>query len=103
MALPKERKLEHQRQLAAVEDFRKEIRCRCIYDGAPADGTTLHFALSAGISEASGYNYMKDPTKIRVKAMREVVKNLRPDIGVVLRLLGYTNQDIKAYAKSVLQ
>lgn len=76
---------------------------RCIYAGIPADGATRHFAKTAGISEASGYNYMKDPSKIRVKSLQQIVKALRPDIGVVLRLLGYTNQDIKAYAKSVLE
>lgn len=103
MALPKEHKLEHQRQLAAVDAFQREIQVRCIYAGIPADGATRHFAKTAGISEASGYNYMKDPSKIRVKSLQKVVKALRPDIGVVLRLLGYTNQDIKAYAKSVLE
>lgn len=103
MALPKEHKLEHQRQLAAVDDFQKEIQCRCIWAGAPAKDTTRHFAKVAGISEACGYNYIKDPSQIRVKSLQKVVKILRPDIGVILRLLGYTNQDIKSYAKTVLK
>lgn len=103
MATKKEPKLEHQRQLAAVDDFQREIQCRCIWAGSPADATTRHFAKVAGISEASGYNYIKDPSQIRVKALQKVVKTLRPDIGVVLRLLGYTNQDIKSYAKTVVK
>lgn len=103
MALPKEPKLEHQRQLAAEDDFRKEVKSRCIWGGAEENSITKFFAKAAGVQLQSGYNYINDPGRIRVGTMQKIVKNLKPDIGVILRLLGYTNNEIKSYAKTVLQ
>ena len=44
-------------------------------------------------------NYKRDPGKIKLKTMQRMVTALKLDPGVVLRFLGYSNRDIKNFAK----
>lgn len=48
-----------------------------------------------GVCQATAGNYLRKPETIRLSALRAMVKVLRLDPVVVLKSLGYTNQDIK--------
>lgn len=52
-----------------------------------------------GITAHSVGNYRKNPSPMRLETMQKLVKLLHPDIGVVLRLIGYTEKEIRAFAK----
>lgn len=44
-------------------------------------------------------NYRNDPSKIKVETLQRAVKDLKLDMGVVVRYLGYTTKDIKKFIK----
>lgn len=80
-----------------------EIKKRCLDTGADARRIPAYLAEKIGICEASSRNYFKAPGKIQMDTMRRVVQKISPDIGVVLRFLGYTDKEIKTFAKGVAQ
>lgn len=48
-----------------------------------------------GVCQSTAGSYLKNPESIKFGALRAMVKVLRLDPVVVLKALGYTNQDIK--------
>ncbi len=80
-----------------------EIQKRCLDSGADARRIPAYLAEKIDVCESSGRNYIKAPGKIQLDIMRRMVQKLSPDIGVVLRFLGYTEKEIRRFAKGVIQ
>lgn len=78
------------------EDLLKEIGSRCVWAGFK---TNEELGNALGVTGASIGNYKRDPGKIQLKTMQRMVTALKLDPGVVLRFLGYSNRDIKNFAK----
>lgn len=76
-----------------------EIKKRCLDIGADEHQIPAHFAQKIGVCERSGRNYINSPGKIQLDTMRRVVQKISPDIGVVLRFLGYSDKEIKKFVK----
>lgn len=43
--------------------------------------------------------YKQDPGKMQLKTLSRFVAALKPDPGVILRLLGYSEKEIRAFAR----
>lgn len=91
--MPKLRQLEGQYN---ERDFLREIEARSAWHGL---STNEQLAKKLGTSGMTVGNYKKDPSKIRLETMQKMVKALDPDIRVVLKYLGYTDKQIKNFAK----
>lgn len=96
--MQRESKLAYRREQVARDEFIQELRCRCIWAGTDNKPEAQRLAQVMGVSQACGYNYLKDPGRIPVSALQKLVKGLKPDPGRLLRFLGYSNQEIKAFA-----
>lgn len=83
--------------------FVLEIKSRCLASGANEHRIPAYFAEKIDVSEQSGRNYIKTPGKIQMDTMRRVVQKISPDIGVVLRFLGYSDKEINKFAKEAAQ
>lgn len=86
---------------AAEENFIVDLKCRCIAEGASDSNIAAFFAKKAGLSENTGRKYLNNPGIIQTETLQRLVKALHPDIGAVLRFLGYSNKDIQAFAESL--
>lgn len=76
----------------AMRDFIAEINAQCGrygYRSQRALGEAL------GVCQATAGNYLKNPESIQFGTLRAMVKLLRLDPIIILKALGYTNQDIK--------
>lgn len=80
----------------AEEDFWREIRVR----GAERNIMSADaLGKATGVTGATISNYREDPGKIRVAVMRKLVAELKPGIRPVLALLGYSEKEIRQFAK----
>lgn len=86
-----------------AEAFVKELQHRCIDLGAKPANISTFLACHAGICEVSARNYFSDPGRIQARTLRRIVKTISPDIGVLLRFLGYTPQNIARFRKGAAQ
>lgn len=86
-----------------VEAFVKELQHRCIDLGAAPRNVAEFFAGRVDICGCSARNYFRDPGLIQARTLRRIVKAIYPDIGVLLRFLGYTPQDIARFRKGAAQ
>ena len=80
----------------AVEDFWKEIDRCCPLAG-------IHNASALGKRIGEGYqnllNYQKGKTEMRVSVLRKLVTTLHPNPAVILKTLGYSDKEIRAFAR----
>lgn len=76
----------------AMRDFIAEINAQCGRYGYKSQ-KSLGNAL--GVCQATAGNYLKNPECIQFGTLRAMVKLLRLDPMVILKALGYSNQDIK--------
>lgn len=83
--------------------FVVEIKKRCLDTGADANRIPAYLAEKIDICDASSRNYFNAPGKITLDIMRRVVQKISPDIGIVLRFLGYSDKEIKKYAADLTQ
>lgn len=91
------------RQLAdqyAKADLQREIDVRCAYQGFK---TNEELGKAMDVCCSSVGNYKKEPDKMQVKILRRMVQVLQPDPGILLKFLGYSSKDIKAFAKRQLE
>lgn len=91
--MPRIKQLEAQ---YAVKDFWIEL------DGQSGrHGLRSNAALGSaiGVTGQSVGKYRKNPCPMKLETLQKLVKLLHPDIGVVLRLIGYTDKEIRAYVK----
>lgn len=75
-----------------MRDLIAEINAQCGRYGYTSQ-KSLGEAL--GVCQSTAGSYLKNPESIKFGALRAMVKVLRLDPVVVLKALGYTNQDIK--------
>ena len=82
----------------AAEDFWKEIDRCCPLAGIQSDNAS---ALGKRIGE--GYqnllNYQKGKTEMRVSVLKKLVAALHPNPAVILKTLGYSEKEIRAFAR----
>ena len=76
----------------AMRDFIAEINAQCGRYGYKSQ-KSLGDAL--GVCQATAGNYLKNPECIQFGTLRAMVKLLKLDPMVILKALGYSNQDIK--------
>lgn len=90
------------RQLAdqyAQSDFIREINARSAWEGMEKNDD---LGKALGVTGQSIGNYKRDPGRIQLKTMQKLVKALKPNPAIVLRFLGYSNQEIRKFAKETL-
>lgn len=76
----------------AMRDFIAEVNAQCGRYGYKSQ-KSLGNAL--GVCQATAGNYLKNPECIQLGTLRAMVKLLRLDPMVILKALGYSNQEIK--------
>lgn len=79
-------------EAAAREAFRKEIRIR----RAELDIKQHELADQVGIVPSAMSKLIADPDKLSVERLRKIIKTLGPDPIIVLKLMGYSQKDLKA-------
>lgn len=84
----------------AMEDFLAEFRARC---ARREFKTQKDIGKALGFSQKTAGNYLKKPGNITLSTMRVIVKVLKPDPGVILKVLGYSTSDIRKLAKEYIQ
>lgn len=83
----------------ALDDFQREIKSKRIWRGYES---TQKFAKAVDCTPPTVCKYQNYPTMIRMDVMQNIVKALKPDIGIMLRFLGYSDKDINAYVKELM-
>lgn len=81
-----------------ANDFWNEINRRCP-DAGIKSGNNSALGRAVDLSGVTVGAYRKNPGKIRVDAIRNLVAVLKPDIRPVLRLLGYSEKEIRKFIK----
>lgn len=76
----------------AMSDFKAEINAQC---GRFGYKTQRSLGSALGTCQATVCNYMRDPDSIQLGMLRRIIKLLRLDPIVVLRVLGYSTRDIQ--------
>ncbi len=84
----------------AMRDFLAEFRAQCARFGYH---TQQDIGLALGFSQKTAGNYLKNPGNITLSTMRVIVKVLKPDPNVILKVLGYSTSDIRKLAKEYIQ
>lgn len=74
------------------EDFFREIEARKGWYGCQ---THAEFGKLIGVCAKSITNFERDPDSIRLGTFREIIRKLRPNPKIILKFLGYSDQDIK--------
>lgn len=89
--MPKIKQLEAQ---YATRDFWAEL------DGQSGrKGLRSNAALGSaiGITGQCVGKYRSNPSPMKLETMQKIIRLLKPDIGVVLKFLGYSDKEIKAF------
>lgn len=85
----------------AKEDFWLELDHRLLDKGLPPGSTSL--SQFVAVQPQTIRSYRKGKIQMQVDSLQMWVKALSPDIRVVLRFLGYSDKDIRAFAREVTQ
>lgn len=80
----------------AQRDFWREIDRRCP-DAGVQSGNNAALARAIGTADVTIGNYKQNPGKMQLKTLSRIVAVLNPDPGVILRLLGYSDKEIKKF------
>lgn len=80
----------------ALSDFVSEINARCAWYGLTSQA---EIGKKLGVCQATVGNYLRKPETIRLDAFRAMVKQLRLDPVIVLKMLGYSQRDINNISK----
>lgn len=83
----------------ALDDFQREMKSKRIWKRM---ATNEEFSYAIDCSIPTVYKYQNYPTLIRMDTMQKIVKVLKPDIGIMLRFLGYSDKEIEKYAKELM-
>jgi hypothetical protein len=76
----------------AEADFFRELEARKGWNDCQ---TNRAFSKVIGVCEKTVTNFERDPDSIRLGMFRSITKRLKPDPRIVLKFLGYSDQDIK--------
>lgn len=88
--------LQHAAQYAE-KDFLQDLRSKQGFYGLRSDRA---LAQAAGIPNTTLHPKMQDPNKFSVADLRKIIPVIHPDIGVLLKLLGYSNPEINRFKKA---
>lgn len=91
---------QHADAVSALDNFQKEMKAKRVWHGLEL---LNDFADAIGSCNTTASKYQDTPTVIRMDAMQRIVKVLKPDIGIMLRFLGYSDKEIKKYAADLTQ
>lgn len=80
-------------------DFWTELDHRCLDRGLPPGATAI--SQFTGVQAQTIRAYRRGENRMQVSTLQALVKALAPDIRVVLRLLGYSDAQIRNFAKEV--
>lgn len=83
-----------------AEDFWKEIDRCCPLAGIQS-GNAAALGEKSGVDHQTLRNYRKGKTEMRVSALRKLVTALHPDPAVILKTLGYSEKEIRAFAREL--
>lgn len=78
--------------------FWKSVKVRCAEQDID---TWADLGQQTGIPESTFQNYRANIGKVQINTMRKMVGLLKPDIQIVLLLLGYSEKDIQRFARTV--
>lgn len=84
----------------AQTDFLKEVESRCVWAGLK---NNEDLANKVGVSAGTIGNIKRDPGRLRVDILREMIRQLKLNPSIVLCFLGYSSKDIRKWAKEYLQ
>lgn len=87
----------------AERDFILDLKFRCMTAGANEQNIAAFYAKKLNLCETTGRKYINKPKSIPTAVMQSTVKALNPDIGKMLNFLGYSDQEIKRFAKGVAE
>lgn len=93
-------KLRQNEEQDTMKTFTKEIRKQGIEYGIE---TQEDLGNLLNIAQSTAGSYLQDPGRIRLKTLRDMVKKLRLDPFMMLKVLGYSKQDIRKVAKEYAQ
>lgn len=89
-------KIRQYADLYAQRDFWREIDRRCPDAGVQSNNNAA-LARAVGTADVTIGVYKQDPGKMQLKTLSRFVAVLKPDPGVILRLLGYSDKEIKKF------
>lgn len=78
--------------------FWKSVKVRCAEQDID---TWADLGQQTGIPESTFQNYRANIGKVQINTMRKMVGLLKPDIQIVLLLLGYSEKDIQRFAQAI--
>ena len=81
------------------EDLLREIDVRCAWNGIKTQESLSKFL---GVSPMTITNFRREPALRQISLLQSVVKKLKPNPEAVLLFLGYSNQEIKKFARDYL-
>ena len=82
----------------AVDDFWKEIDRCCPLAGIQSNNAVA-LEEKTGVDHQTLRNYRKAKTEMRVSVLRKLVTTLHPNPAVILKTLGYSEKEIRAFAR----
>lgn len=85
----------------AEKDFIVDLKYRCMTIGADERNIAAFYAKKLDLCETTGRKYINNPGAIPTEVLQRTVKALSPDIGKVLKFLGYSDKEIKRFAKEL--
>lgn len=81
----------------APEAFWLELDHICLDKGLKPGAAAI--STFAGVSDQTIRQCRQGKIQLRLDTMQQIVKKLKPDIRVTLKLIGYTDSDIRKFAK----
>lgn len=84
----------------ASEDFWKEIDRCCPMAGIQSNNSAA-LGEKTGVDHQTLRNYRNGKTEMRVSTLRKLVTTLRPNPAVILKTLGYSEKEIRAFAREL--
>ena len=78
--------------------FWKSVKVRCAEQDID---TWADLGQQTGIPESTFQNYRANIGKVQINTMRKMVGLLKPDIQIVLLLLGYSEKDIQKFVQAI--
>lgn len=94
--MPRLRQLQEQ---YTKNDFLREFSAQCARKGLT---TNAAIGKAVGVCGASVGNYRREPGKIQLGTLQKIVQTLKPDIAVLLLYLGYSEKEIRRFARQYL-
>ena len=82
------------------EDFWKEINRCCTLAGIQSDNAAA-LGRGIGVDGQNLRNYRKGKTIMPLDVLQKLVTTLRPNPAVILKTLGYSEKEIRAFAREV--